>query len=217
MSDQCPDYPRKRTSAPRMSAKSRHGAIGSLILDDFARAAFVQLGHPNLLCYGTKGTVLIWQKAERRENVVDAQPRSQVMDKAHLAERFLHMSGACEYEGGERPRVRMGVGLPPRFERPIRGLFVTPQAKQRVGSCRANGVHHRIERTQIARYIRGLDRRPSIARLRLNETHGVITGAKIGTQRDGLLELSQRCRILATQPERPSHGPVRRGVTTIRQ
>src|SRR5262249_36421017 len=180
-------------------------------------AALVQLAHPNLLCYRTKGTILLFQEAERRENVVDAQPRSQLMDKAHLAERFLQMSGGCECESGDRARVRMCVGLPPRFERPIGRFFVTPQAKQRAGPCRANGVHHRIERTQITRYIRRLDRRLSIARLRLDETHGVITAGKIGTQRDGLFDLSQRCGILFTPPERPSHRPVRRRVTMIRQ
>src|SRR5215468_8255794 len=84
------------------------------LLDDFAREALVQLTDPNLLCYRTKGTVLIFQEAERRENVVDAQPRSQVMDNPHLAERFLQMSGACEYESGDSARVRMCVGLPPR-------------------------------------------------------------------------------------------------------
>jgi hypothetical protein len=72
------------------------------MLDDFASATFSQLPHPNLLCYRTKRTVLIFQEAERRENVVDAQPRSQVMDNAHLAERFLQMSGGCEYESGDR-------------------------------------------------------------------------------------------------------------------
>src|SRR5215471_17424657 len=131
------------------------------------QAAFVQLGHANLLCYRTEGTVLILQEAERRENVVDAQPRSQVMDKAHAAERFLQMSDGSEYESGDRARVRMCVGLPPRSECPICGFFVTPQTKQRAGPCRANGVHHRIERTQITRYIRRLDCRLSIARLRL--------------------------------------------------
>src|SRR5262247_3851339 len=138
------------------------------------------------------------------------------MDHAHLAERFLQMSGGCEYESGDRARVRMCVGLPSRFERPIRGFFVTPQTKQRAGSCCANGVHHRIERTQITCYICRLDRRLSIARLRLDETHRVISASKIGTQRDGFLELAQRCRILFTQPERPPHRPVRRGVAVIR-
>src|SRR5262249_33725928 len=106
---------------------------------------------------------------------------------------------------------------PPRSECPIRGFFVTPEAKKRAGPRRANGVHHWIERAQITRYIRRLDRRLSIARLRLDETHRVVTAGKIGTQRYGLLELSQRCRILATQPERPSHRPVRCRVTMSRQ
>src|SRR5262245_29580947 len=154
----------------------------SLALYDFARTALVQLTHPNLLCYRTKRMPLISQEAERRENVVDAQPRSQVMDKAHFAERSLRMSGGCEYESRDRARIRMCVGLPPRFERPIRGFFVTLQAKQRARACRANRVHHRIERTQITRYIRRLDGRLSIARLRLDETHRVITAGKIGTQ-----------------------------------
>src|SRR5215813_2087374 len=139
------------------------------------------------------------------------------MDKAHLGERFLQMSSGCEYESGERARVRMCVGLPPRSECPIRGFFVTPQANKRAGPCRANSVHHWIERTQITRYIRRLDRRLSIARLRLDETHRVVTAGKIGTQRNGFLKLSQRCCILATQPERPPHCPMRRGVTMIRQ
>src|SRR5215475_10848428 len=103
------------------------------------------------------------------------------MDKAHLAECFLQMSGRCEYESRDRARVRMCVGLPPRSDRPIRGFFVTPQAKQRAGPCRANGVHHRVERTQITRYIRRLDCRLSIARLRLDETHRVVSAGKIGT------------------------------------
>src|SRR5262252_11194867 len=120
------------------------------------------------------------------------------MDHAHLAERFLQMSGGCEYESGDRARVRMCVGLPPRFERPIRGFFVTTQTKQRAGSCCANGVHHRIERTQITRYSRRRDRRLSIARLALDETHRVVSAGKIGTQRYGLLELSQRRRVLST-------------------
>src|SRR5262245_63732042 len=94
----------------------------SLVLDDFARVSIIQLTHPNLLCYRTKRMLLISQEAERRENVVDAQPRSQVMNKAHLAERFLRMSGGCEYESRDRARIRMRVGLPPRLERPIRGL-----------------------------------------------------------------------------------------------
>src|SRR5215813_8327099 len=139
------------------------------------------------------------------------------MDHAHLAERFLQMSGGCEYESGERARIRMCVGLPPRSECPIRGFFVTPEAKKRAGSRRANGVHHWIERTQITRYIRRLDRRLSIARLRLDETDRVITAGKIGTQRNGFLELSQRCRVLSTQPERPPHRPVRPRVTMVRQ
>src|SRR5262249_44773948 len=45
----------------------------------------------------------------------------------------------------------------------------------------------------------------------------VMSTGKIGTQCDGLLKLSQRCRILPTQPERPSHCPVRRRVTMVRQ
>src|SRR5262249_61839025 len=130
------------------------------------------------------------------------------MAHAHLAERFLQVSGACEYEDGDRARVRMSVGLPPRFERPIRSFFVTPQAKQCERPCRTNGIHHRIEWTQITRYVRRLDRRSSIARLRMDETHRVMTTGKIGTQCNGLLELSQRCCILPTQPEPPPHGPV---------
>src|SRR5262249_61030250 len=89
--------------------------------------------------------------------------------------------------------------------------------KKRAGPSSANGVHHWIERTQITRYIGRLDRCLSIARLRLDETHRVVTAGKIGTQRYGLVELSQRCRILATQPQRPSHRPVRCRVTLIRQ
>src|SRR5262249_37951700 len=139
------------------------------------------------------------------------------MDKAHLGARFLQMSDGREYKSGECPRVRMCVGLPPRSERPIRGFFVTPQAKKRAGPCRANSVHHWIERTQITRHIRRLDRRLSIARLRLDETHRVVTAGKIGTQRYGLLELSQQGRTPATQPERPSNRPVRCWVTMIRQ
>ena len=66
-----------------------------------------------MLRYGTKGTVLIFQETERRENIVDAQPRSQVMDEAHLAERFLHMSGGSEYEGGERARAHVRSAAAP--------------------------------------------------------------------------------------------------------
>src|SRR5262249_43277104 len=97
----------KRTNSGRHSnvcfvPKADVAQSVSLVLYDFARTALVQLTHPNLLCYQTKRMLLISQEAERRENVVDAQPRSQVMDKAHFAERFFRMSGGCEYESGDR-------------------------------------------------------------------------------------------------------------------
>ena len=117
------------------------------------------------------------------------------------------MSGACEYEGGDRARVRMGIGLPPRFERPIRSFFVTPQAKQCERPRRANGIHHRIERTQIARYVRRLDRRSSIARLRMDAmtwAHltrmDALRAARVHRERREVLFLISVSRQLASAP-----------------
>jgi hypothetical protein len=67
------------------------------------------------------------------------------MDNPHLAKRFLRMSGGCEYESRDRARISMCVGLPPRFERPIRGFFVEGRAMLISGRCHCGNISFALD------------------------------------------------------------------------
>src|SRR6185295_10011469 len=83
---------------------------------------------------------------------------------------------------------------------------------------RATGEHCKlqgIERAQLARVVRRLDRGTGIAGLGLHEAERVVAEREIRAELDAAFELDERLALRAAQPQGAAHRPVRGGIAVV--
>ena len=117
--------------------------------------------------------------------------------------------------GRDREDMCVRVGAGGGLDGPVGGFLEPAEPDERHGARAEHAEQHRIEGAELAREIGGCDRGLGIARLRVDEGQRVVASAKFGLRSMARSSSTTDWSMLAAQPQRPAHGPVRGRIAIV--
>src|SRR6185503_15218792 len=147
---------------------------------------------PDALCAFPEQGYAVRFEAEGGKEIVDTVKRKGLVDRGEKGAPLVGPASQRQATGGDRSDMRMRVRAGGGLDAPLGSLIEPFEAHQGHRPRAEHGKEHRIERAQVTRVVGGSDGRSSIARLRVNESKGVMGQGKVRAQVDRPIQLEKR-------------------------